>query len=319
MYYSIRHITKFRYSAAVSESLMEVRMHPRSETSQRCLTFQLSVSPRARVTSYRDYLANTIHHFDVPGLHSQLIVVAEALVDVQEPSPLPYSIGPEAWDELDALTRSGDYWEMLMPSQFAQPGSLLRELAQELRVERRDDPLLLVRELNAGIYNWFEYVPNSTKVDSPIDDALKTRKGVCQDFAHVLITLVRELGIPCRYVSGYLHHGKVNQDRSAEGATHAWVEALLPGLGWVGLDPTNNLMASERHIRTAIGRDYADVPPTRGVFKGSAASKLTVGVSVSPADTLPPLEIEVGGSEDWSTFLEPEPDVQQQQQQQQQQ
>jgi Transglutaminase-like enzymes, putative cysteine proteases len=176
-----------------------------------------------------------------------------------------------------------------------------------------------VRELNAGLYHWFEYVPNSTKVDSPIDDALQSRKGVCQDFAHVMIALVRGLGIPCRYVSGYLHHGAADQDRSAEGATHAWVEALLPGLGWVGLDPTNKLMASDRHIRTAIGRDYADVPPTRGVFKGSAASKLTVGVTVSPADTLPPLEVELGGSEDWSTFLEPEPDIQQQQQQQQQQ
>ncbi|HUS05123.1 MAG TPA: transglutaminase family protein [Bryobacteraceae bacterium] len=317
MYYSIRHVTKFRYSTPVSESLMETRMHPRSELNQRCLTFQLSVSPRSRVTSYRDYLANMVYHFDVAGLHSQLIVVAEALVDVREPEPLPYSLGPESWDELDALTRAGDYWEMLMPSQFTQPVPALSDLARELNVYRREDPLRLVRELNAGIYDWFEYVPNSTKVDSPIEEALLSRQGVCQDFAHVLITLVRSLGIPCRYVSGYLHHGSGDRDRSAEGATHAWVEALLPGLGWVGFDPTNNLVASDRHIRTAIGRDYADVPPTRGVFKGSAASKMSVVVMVSPAETLPPLGEDIAVGEDWSTVIQKEPDVQQDQQQQQ--
>src|SRR5260370_971135 len=112
---------------------------------------------------------------------------------------------------------------------------------------------------------------------------LKERRGVCQDFAHIMTTLVRELRIACRYVSGYLFHRAEDQDRSAADATHAWVEALLPGLGWVGFDPTNNLVAGERHIRVAIGRDYGDVPPTRGVFKGEAKSELSVAVQVSPS------------------------------------
>jgi transglutaminase-like putative cysteine protease len=159
-------------------------------------------------------------------------------------------------------------------------------------------------------------------VDSPIDHALESRQGVCQDFAHIMIGLTRRIGIPCRYVSGYLFHKAGDKTRSAEGATHAWVETLLPGLGWVGLDPTNNVLAGERHVRTSVGRDYADVPPTKGVFKGSADSQLLVSVQVAPSDA-PPLEPELG-IEDWSTALREEGldhelAAQHQQQQQQQQ
>jgi transglutaminase-like putative cysteine protease len=319
MFYSIRHCTRFRYSAAVSESLMEARMHPRTEETQRCLTFQLSVSPKARVTSYRDYMGNTIHHFDVPSHHTELMIVAESLVD-SLPRTRTGQLGPEAWGELDALVADGDFWEMLAPSHFAQPSDLLRDLSSALGVERRSDPLSLLLELNAAIYQWFDYAPKSTRVDSPIDDALKTRQGVCQDFAHIMLALSRELRIPCRYVSGYLYHGSTNHDRSTEGATHAWVEAFLPRLGWLGFDPTNNLVASERHIRTAIGRDYADVPPTRGVFKGQAHSELAVSVRVAPSDSMPEMEDEFRLSGDWSTFLEQGiDDLEQAQQQQQQQ
>jgi transglutaminase-like putative cysteine protease len=318
MFYSIRHVTKFQYSGPVSESLMEVRMHPRSEMNQRSLTFQLSVSPRTSVTSYRDYLGNMIHHFDVPGMHSQLIIVAEALVDVQAPPQLPYSLPNEAWNELDDLVAAGDYWEMLMPSNFSQQTPALQELARKLGVMRRDDPLRVLCELNTSLYHWFDYVPKSTKVDSPIDEAIHSHKGVCQDFAHIMIALIRGLGIPSRYVSGYLYHRANGQDRSSQGASHAWLEALLPGLGWVGFDPTNNLLVGDRHIRTAIGRDYADVPPTRGVFKGTVEGELTVGVRVVQSDYLPPHDEEMNNTEDWSTYLPPDQDLLQQEQQQQQ-
>ncbi len=143
-------------------------------------------------------------------------------------------------------------------------------------------------------------------MDSPVDDALRNRKGVCQDYAHIMIALVRRMGIPCRYVSGYLFHKAGSKTRSTEGATHAWVEAYLPELGWLGLDPTNNVIADESHVRTAVGRDYADVPPTRGVFKGDASSELTVAVRVTPSDKAPPPETELE-SEDWSSVLQSEP------------
>ena len=324
MYYSIRHATKFRYSTHVSESLMEARMQPRSDGPQRCLSFQLAVQPKARVQSYRDYLGNTVHHFDVPGRHKQLSIVADALVDVQPAAALPEWLGENAWKQLDEMIAQGDYIEMLMESHFGQSTELLEQFAQELDVESRQkartsDPLKLVLELNALLYSKIAYVPKSTRVDSPIDHALESRQGVCQDFAHIMIALTRRIGIPCRYVSGYLFHRAGDRTRSAEGATHAWVEALLPTLGWVGLDPTNNVPAGERHVRTSVGRDYADVPPTKGVFKGSADSQLLVSVRVASADA-PPLEPELG-IEDWSLALredgaDSDPTAQQQQQQQ---
>jgi transglutaminase-like putative cysteine protease len=287
MYYRIRHLTRFRYSAPVSESLMEIRMHPRTESHQRCLDFQLAVTPRASIHTYRDFLGNSIHHFGIPGLHRQLQIMAESVVEMKPWHDLPYFLAPGAWSELDRMVHLGDTLEMLLPSHFARPSPALAQLMDEFGAVRRDDPLSLLREINTRIFGAFEYLPKSTQVDSPIDDALRQRAGVCQDFSHIMIAIVRQLGIPCRYVSGYLHHREEDHDRSSDGATHAWVEALLPELGWVGFDPTNNLLAGHRHIRTAIGRDYADVPPTRGVFKGEAQSQLSVTVAVSTCRELP--------------------------------
>jgi transglutaminase-like putative cysteine protease len=307
MLYSIRHLTKFLYSAPVSESMMETRMHPRSDANQRCLTFHLSVSPRCRVFSYRDHLANNVHHFDIPGQHRQLVIVAESLVEVQPQPDIPSFLAPDAWSDLDAIVAAGDYWEFLFPSEFCIPTARLDQLAADLDVRRRDDPLMLLHELNERIFRYFDYVPRSTKVDSPIDLALETRKGVCQDFAHIMITLIRtKLRIPCRYVSGYLAHRATDEDtdRSRASATHAWVEVLMPHFGWVGFDPTNWLIAGERHIRTAIGRDYADVPPTHGMFRGRATSELTVAVRVTPTEGTPILDQELPVPEDWSILVE---------------
>jgi len=305
MFYSIRHLTKFLYSNPVSESMMETRMHPRSDQNQRCLTFHLSVSPRCRVFSYRDHLGNHIHHFDIPVQHGQLVIVAESLVEVQPMTMVPSFLAPDAWAELDQMVQEGDYWEMLLPSEFAVPTAALDALAADLDVRRRDDPLMVLHQLNEQMYRCFEYVPKSTNVDSPIDDALAKRTGVCQDFAHIMTTLVRsKLRIPCRYVSGYLHHGSSDRDRSEASATHAWVEALIPQLGWVGFDPTNWLIAGDRHIRTAIGRDYADVPPTHGIFRGRASSELTVAVRVTPTEATASLDQELPVPEDWSILVE---------------
>jgi transglutaminase-like putative cysteine protease len=304
MFYSIKHLTKFHYASPVSESVMEARMHPRSEGNQRCLTFHLAVSPRCRVFAYRDHVGNNIHHFDIPGQHSYLVIVAESLLDVQPTADIPNSLPADAWVEADSMVQMGDFWEMLLPSEFAEPTPLLLDLANQLEVCRRDDPLSLLRELNQKLYDWFEYVPKSTKVDSPIDEAIKSRQGVCQDFAHIMIALVRSLRIPCRYVSGYLYRRAQDHDRSVVDATHAWVEAFLPPLGWVGFDPTNCLLTGDRHIRTAIGRDYADVPPTRGIFRGHTASDLSVAVRVTASTEAPELDQVLPVPEEWSVLVE---------------
>lgn len=284
MHLSINHVTKFSYSAPITESIMELRMQPLTEGPQRCLKFDLGLKPPARVSSYRDHLGNAVHHFDIPGRHTQLVINAKSLIESLPREEPPEALGVEAWAELDALVDVGDYWDMLMPSQFAKPTEALLDFARELDLKRRDDPLTVLRALNGAIFNAFDYVPQSTTVDSPIDEALGARKGVCQDYSNIMIALARHLRVPCRYVSGYLFHRVEYNDRSAEDATHAWVEALLPELGWVGFDPTNNLLAGQRHIRVAVGRDYLDVPPTRGVFKGTAESELSVAVQVKPAE-----------------------------------
>src|SRR5580704_3953105 len=288
--YLVRHTTTFRYEPAVRESVMEVRLQPRNEANQRCLSFHLDVHPPANITQYSDFTGNIVHHFDIAGSHNEVKVTAQSTVQVEAvPPPRPSEAGD--WADLDAITASDDYWEMMLPSEFAHSGDALETLSAELRCERRIAPLELLTELNKGIYNSFAYVPNSTKVDSPIEDALQNRQGVCQDFAHIMTALVRPLRIPCRYVSGYLFHRESEdgpKDRSLEGASHAWIEALVPRLGWTAFDPTNNLIGGDRHIRVAIGRDYADVPPTRGVYKGEARSELSVVVTVSPSDAPPP-------------------------------
>jgi transglutaminase-like putative cysteine protease len=292
-------------------------MRPITEGIQHCLKFKLATSPRARVLNYQDHLGNAVHHFDIPGSHQQLTVVAESLVHMGSPAALVDALGPEAWEELDAVTKQTDCMDFLAPSQFARPAPLLAELASELGAVRRADPLSLLREIAAGISKSFAYCPRTTRVDSPIDQALAERKGVCQDFSHIMIALVRPLGIPCRYVSGYLFHRDDDQG-SGDDATHAWVEALLPGLGWIGFDPTNHTVAGERHIRVAVGRDYADVPPTRGVFQGDARSELSVAVQVAPSDAPLPEDLPLPATEQLVYEQEQQQEQQQQQQQQQQ-
>jgi transglutaminase-like putative cysteine protease len=280
MFYTIKHLTQFRYSAAVSESLLEARMQPRTEGVQRCLFFNMQTNPKAQVLEYGEHLGNVVHHFNIPRRHSQLGLQAQSIVEM-EPFPfVPEKISETVWLDLDAAIRDGDFWEFLVPSQFTEPTELLRALAKELKVERRSDPLSFVRELNTKLHESIAYSPQITKADSQLDEALSKRKGVCQDFAHILIALLREVNLPARYVSGYLYRAATDKRAHNEGATHAWVEVYFPGLEWIGFDPSNNVVAREDHIRVALGRDYGDLPPTKGIFKGEASSEVRVKVEV---------------------------------------
>ena len=306
MFYAIRHFTRYRYSGPVWQTVMEVRMQPRTETRQRCFTFQLSVSPRARIFSYIGHLGNTIHHFDIPERHSSLTIIADSLVEVDPPAPLPDSIGPDGWRELDENIEREDFWDMLMPSDFARTSPELEAFAREIGADERGGDLVeLLRNINSGLYHSFAYVKESTNVDSPIEHALTSKQGVCQDFAHIMIALLRNLRIPSRYVSGYLYEPlRARDDQPAQSASHAWVEALIPGIGWTGFDPTHNTIAGDGHIRAAIGRDYADVPPAMGTMKGSAKTELQVRVRVTPSQALLPPDVELASDQEWSRFLE---------------
>lgn len=285
MIYAVTHLTVYKYSEAITDSVMELRMQPRSESNQRCSRFNLVVSPEVRCGSYKDYLGNVIHNFDIHAPHRRLAIKSEAVVEVRPNPVLPDALDMTAWNTLDTASNERDYFDFLMDGTYARSSDLLENFANELDLSRRTDPLSLLRELTQKIYNAFEYEQHVTKVDSPIDVALTSRRGVCQDFTHIMLTLVRKMGIPARYVSGYLYHEKL--DRSDEDASHAWLEAWLPELGWIGFDPTNNLLVNDRHIRVSIANDYAGASPSRGVFKGKATTELDVRVQVSHLEQLP--------------------------------
>lgn len=314
MYYLVHHFTRFRYSAPVRESITELRMQPRTEANQRLQSFQITTQPHAQIGAYTDHLGNAVYYFDVPGAHQELCITAEARVEVSAPPVFPEHGSDDDWPALDQGKADFAFWDMLQPSRFVGLGSHIDAFLAEYGLAKEADACACLRRLTAVIYEAFTYLPQSTRVDSPAEHAFQLRTGVCQDFAHVMLAVLRHWRVPARYVSGYLYHRREDHDRSAAGASHAWIEAYLPRHGWIGFDPTNNILAGERHIRVAVGRDYADVPPTRGVFKGEATAELAVAVDVHPTDA--PAQ-----HEDFLRVVRtmpavPAPDLQTQQQQQ---
>lgn len=320
MQYAVHHLTRFVYSSPVSESMMELRMQPLDNERQHCLHFEVTTSHQTRVFGYRDHFGNTVHCFGVPGHHTRLDVTTESVVQTLAPTEIPDRVDG-GWDAVDQATSNGELLDWLLPGKFTGMTETLQAFMREIGLERGSDPLVTLLELNRRLSTELAYVPRSTSVDSPIDEALVARAGVCQDFSHIMVAMVRHLGVPSRYVSGYVapHRADEDADRAASNATHAWVEVWLPGPEWVGLDPTNNMLAGERHIAVAVGRDYADVPPTRGVFRGLAGSQLSVAVSVSPTNTTQPRR-QLSPLISWiAPPRDPIPDEQAVQQQQQQQ
>jgi transglutaminase-like putative cysteine protease len=285
MLLEVRHVTQYHYAEAVRESVMEVWMQPQKGARQRLVSFELELDPPAQLFSYADAFGNAVYHFDVPQPHDRLSIIARSAVETQPPADLPQTLDMGEWDRLKSDFVRGENFDFLHHHGFAVETEALKAFVAEQQIDRlrARDPLSAVRALSELIYQAFGYESGITDAESPIDLALGARKGVCQDFAHIMIAICRSWGVPARYVSGYLFTDRKGGDRSDPDATHAWVEVFLPSTRWIGLDPTNNVMAGERHIAAAVGRDYNDVPPSRGVYKGEAESQLAVGVSVRRA------------------------------------
>jgi transglutaminase-like putative cysteine protease len=287
MLLEIRHLTQYRYDALVRESVMELWVQPQKSATQRLISFELELEPAAQLFSYVDGFGNAVYHFDAPQPHNQLTVRAHALVETEAVEALPDALDRGEWDRLKSQFVRGEQFDFLRPHGYARPTPALEAFSRRLKLEtlRRADPLTAVRGLCRAIYEGLEYEAGVTRADSPIDEALEAGRGVCQDFAHIMLAICRGWGLPARYVSGYLFTDAKGGDRSDPDATHAWVEVFLPSLRWIGLDPTNNTPTGERHVIVAVGRDYDDVPPSRGVFKGDADSELEVAVSVRQTRT----------------------------------
>jgi transglutaminase-like putative cysteine protease len=213
--------------------------------------------------------------------HEELLIEAHAVVEMNPISALPPKLDAKAWEGYNGIVLNDDHYDMIEPSHFADSSAELLNFMRAADLTTPEgDPLTALRTLQDKIYNFFKHENVVTDV-TPIESALQRGRGGSQDFTHMMIAVGRKWGIPCRYVSGYLFP-REKHDRSAADATHNWMEAYLPSLGWVGFDPAHNLIANERHIRAAVGRDYADVPATRGTYKGGADSELSVAVSLEP-------------------------------------
>ena len=282
--YRLEHVSEFRYAEPARGSVMLLRLHPGEDRGQQVLSFQLDVRPAAAAVALADAFGNLCHLLNIHRTHRRTTVRSRSEVETSPAPALPDRLGADAWKALADRSVPLRYWEFLAPSRLARPRLALEAFVEKNGIRRGEDPLGSIRDLSSKLHAVFRYEPGSTAADSTIERILTTGKGVCQDYAHVMIAICRTWGIPSRYVSGYLDPGSAPDAQSAAGASHAWAEFLLPELGWVGLDPTNGTAAGQGHIRIAVGRDYADAAPTRGTVMGGGQSDLRVRVTVSESE-----------------------------------
>ncbi|MCH2137150.1 MAG: transglutaminase family protein [Phycisphaerales bacterium] len=278
MYLELDHHLCFEYSSWIRESHMEIRVEPLRGGSQRVLDFDLAVGPTARPTRSEDWLGNALHWFSITDYHQRIEVCSRSLVETTGPAFDPFSVDDPVASQAAAMAT----WDFL---QFDGPvidSERLQSLGKTMALDQAPNFGVMLQRLCDELRNVLTYEQHVTGALSTSDDALKAGAGVCQDFAHIAIGLLRGQGIPARYVNGYLH---VEHDEDTPSQSHAWVEAFAPGPGWVPFDPTHGSAVGERHVLVAHGRSYADVPPNRGVFRGEATETLSASVRTRIVDT----------------------------------
>ncbi len=278
--YEIEHFSRYVYSSPVRSSVSSLCLRPRDDGDQRLLSFDVATKPAAPVNSEMDCFGNTKQVLNIHREHETLEITTRALVERGPTSPLPDSLGADAWEEIRSWKDSFGYWEFTHASAFAQPSDALTAFVDELGIKTGDDPFESLLRLSDTLFNSFQYVPGSSSASSPIEQILESRQGVCQDYAHVMIAIARSWHVPTRYVSGYIYMVDQDGEEVPQEAMHAWVECRLPDLGWIGFDPTNQCLAGQLHIKVAIGRDYQDVAPIRGIFAGGEEARMDVVVRV---------------------------------------
>jgi len=280
----IFHRTHYTYAEPVKDNFNESRLQPKSTEGQVCDSFILKILPTTRLSHYYDFYLNCVHIFEVNEPHSTLLIEATSIVKTPPVAPEP-SPGSIPMSQLAENIGSDRCYDFLQASTYVDSSPEIWRLALDASADQTD-VWQTARTIMSFIHTNFTYTPMSTNVHTHMADVLRERRGVCQDFAHVMLGMCRSLKIPARYVSGYLYCGATDQLIGWQ-ATHAWCEVYLPGLGWRGLDPTNNRVADEHYVKLAIGRDYSDVAPVKGHYKGSNAvnRQLQVEVNVTAVDT----------------------------------
>lgn len=276
------HRTTFVYAGVVRDSFNEVRLRPVDDDRQTCRRFDLRIDPPgSEVRNYGDYYGNEVRYFDVANAHEQLTIEA-----ISEVETVPDRLRPEvpvvatAANPRAAATEL--YAEYLAASHYVPLAvELWRETQDVFAISPRHDVWSDTCNLGRHLFKTFQYRPHTTGVNTLATDALAQRMGVCQDFAHVMLGFCRQSGLPARYVSGYFFNNRLRPGEIE--ASHAWIEVLVPGFGWVGYDPTHDRPVDERYVKIAAGRDYADIRPVSGTYRGAPTRELRVEVTVREA------------------------------------
>jgi transglutaminase-like putative cysteine protease len=286
--FKIKHITKYSYTGLVRDSANQIILFPLNDEYQEVLKHDLKISGDPLIDHYQDYFGNQVGNFTHCVPHAELEIYSKLLVATHhKPLPVDDMFASQQWVDLASIKSKIPYVDYLMQEHFEG----LNDLITIVFNERNEDetPYQTALRYTKYVYENFKYIAGITTVETRLDELWKLKAGVCQDFAHILLVMLRLVNIPSRYVSGYICPNK--NGMRGEGATHAWVETYFPNYGWLGLDPTNNCVANETHVRLAVGRNFPDCTPVKGVYKGQAKHTLEVAVSVSYEDDVnEPLE-----------------------------
>jgi transglutaminase-like putative cysteine protease len=280
MDFEITHSTLYRDSHSAAEAYAEARLTPPELAGQTIRTHEIDIEPRVPTSSYSDFCGNRVDFFSLPFRHNQLRITNRLTVSTR-PTPRPESVLQISVQEARQILSSSlvDVFDYLQPTPVVVIG---REATQWARRFLRGKAGLAaaLQQLNEAIHEAFEYQPGSTENSTPLTQVWRTKRGVCQDFAHIALSILRTAGLPARYVCGYIEAYSPDSESQLTGAvaTHAWIEVLTPGMNWVALDPTNRQWIDERYVTVSYGRDYTDAAPLRGTFKGSGGQEMSVEV-----------------------------------------
>ena len=286
MLFRVTHTTDYRYGEPVAEAYLELRLTPLSREGQTVQDHRLTIEPASRTSGYRDYFGNEVAFLSLPFRHSRLTIRSEALVKTESEALPEGSLELTTQEARQILTGSLPLvFDYLQPTDMVKIG---REAVQWAKRYLSGQIVLRkgLENLNRAIYENFQYRKGATNFSTDVSNIWRDRIGVCQDFAHIMLSVLRTAGLPSRYVCGYIETAPPRGDNGEEKrlvgsvATHAWVEVLLPGQHWVALDPTNNRWCGEQHIAVSFGRDASEAAPIRGTFKGSGDQVMKVQVKV---------------------------------------
>jgi len=278
--FKIVHLTKYHYNHPIKESINEIRLFPHHFENQEVLQYQLLITHNPDVDISEDYYGNRVGNFNVLDTHTEMIIESRMLVRVNHSLKIP-EIDATSVEDIQAEKEKSIMLLRLCYLDDIQKQNEIEAILKKIKTEDKSI-IEIAQQCNAYVYDNFIYTKGITNIETTVDEILTLKKGVCQDFAHILLQLLRTAGIPSRYVSGYICPNE--SGLRGEGATHAWIEIYTPKQGWLGLDPTNNIWTMDNHVRLSVGRNFNDCTPIKGTFKGLARQTLSVCVSIGYED-----------------------------------